>query len=415
MPACGPELDFTSALFLGLRHPHRVLAPWAALTTGRPPVLDRAGAGPRAGRLADLLGAERVAVRRTSLHALLDVLGALAGSSGAIVIDAAAYPISHWAAAAAQVTPTTAQKGPTVLHYRHHDAGHAAALCRRFLASTPGRAGAGGQHRRPIVIVTDGWCSSCGRPAPVADLATVARWAGGHLVIDDSLAIGILGRRRQAGTGATTGMGGLRPDDAWFGVGGAGLAAWAGPDAAGPEVITVASLAKGHGVPLATIAGHAEPVEQVERVSQTTSHASGPTAADLAALDAVLAVPPDRLDARRRRLARLTAILHRRFRQQGLLPVGLPFPFVLADAGAQAVALAQSLDRAGIGVLAIEQRCRRTAGAAAAPLPLLGVALRADHSPHDVAALSQALDRALTRLGTGRGAGVAGRAPGSRP
>ena len=40
-----PMLDFTSALYLGMRHAHETLRPWAQLTTGRPAALEPAAGG----------------------------------------------------------------------------------------------------------------------------------------------------------------------------------------------------------------------------------------------------------------------------------------------------------------------------------------------------------------------------------
>jgi 8-amino-7-oxononanoate synthase len=50
-------LDFTSASYLGLRHPQVVLAPWHRLTTGVPAALaEPCSAKAVAGRLAGLVG-----------------------------------------------------------------------------------------------------------------------------------------------------------------------------------------------------------------------------------------------------------------------------------------------------------------------------------------------------------------------
>lgn len=356
MPAPGPDRDFTSGLFLGLRHSHGSLIPWAALTTGRPPVLDAALTTTPARQAARLLGVAEAQLRRSSLHALFDVIVALVPPGGAVVIDEAAYPVSHWAAAAAS------GRGIRTICYRHHDADHAVAQCRRWT--------------RPTMVLSDGWCGSCSSPAPVSDLAAGARSTGSRLVIDDSLAVGILGRRHRGG--------------GWFGSGGAGLPAWLdmGPDDDGPLV--VASLAKGYGVPLAVIGGPLGPMAEVRRASRTPLHAGGPTAADLAALATVVALPSSALAARRHHLGRLTYDLRCRLRNLGLAPVGLPFPYVLADAGVHAVALVRRLSGAGFGVLAVERRCGRRPGPA-----VLGVALRADHGADDVAALDRQLDAAL--------------------
>ena len=56
----------------------------------------------------------------------------------------------------------------------------------------------GGRRRRPggrLVVVTDGWCTGCNRPAPLRELERIVRDHGGVLVVDDTQAVGILGSR----------------------------------------------------------------------------------------------------------------------------------------------------------------------------------------------------------------------------
>jgi 8-amino-7-oxononanoate synthase len=145
--------DFTSSLFLGLRHAYVELPPWACLTTGRPPQLDVGADGGLTRRLASLLGTEDAVLRRSTLHGLLDTIVALAGARGTVVMDDAAYPISHWAAAAAS------NWGVEVTRYRHHDADDAAAPLPPPLCSpTVGARPAAGRHRyaisKPLPTIT---------------------------------------------------------------------------------------------------------------------------------------------------------------------------------------------------------------------------------------------------------------------
>ena len=68
-------LDFTSALYLGFSHPSASLAPWRALTLGRPAALEeharRPGAGARAG--AVLMAAKPGILYPSTLHLFRDV------------------------------------------------------------------------------------------------------------------------------------------------------------------------------------------------------------------------------------------------------------------------------------------------------------------------------------------------------
>lgn len=81
----------------------------------------------------------------SSLHALMDVLGELPQPGDLVAIDEFAYPITEWAALRA------AARGVEVRRYRHHRPG-------RLVPPAGGR----------LVLVADGWCPGCNRPAPLA-------------------------------------------------------------------------------------------------------------------------------------------------------------------------------------------------------------------------------------------------------
>ena len=71
-------LDFTSALYLGLRHSHGALRPWAQLTTGRPAALEPAPeAVALAQDLAQFLGRERATLAPSTLHLFWDLFDVL--------------------------------------------------------------------------------------------------------------------------------------------------------------------------------------------------------------------------------------------------------------------------------------------------------------------------------------------------
>jgi 8-amino-7-oxononanoate synthase len=90
-------LDFTSALYLGCRHAHGALRPWAQLTTGRPAALERAPEAERiAAALAQLMRLERAALAPSTLHLYWDLFDVLARDGIAIYADASGYPIARW-------------------------------------------------------------------------------------------------------------------------------------------------------------------------------------------------------------------------------------------------------------------------------------------------------------------------------
>ena len=156
--------DFTSALYLGFTHPSASLPPWRALTLGRPAALEEpAGGRALARELAQLIGGEAGILYPSTLHLFRDVFQVAAPKGTIILFDAASYPIARWGAESA------ALNGVPIETYPHHDA---AALERRVRKAR--RAG-----QRPL-IVADGLCPSCGRPAPLPALARLAADAGGQ-------------------------------------------------------------------------------------------------------------------------------------------------------------------------------------------------------------------------------------------
>ena len=116
-------LDFTSALYLGLRHPSRSLRAWSGLTTGKPIVLETpAGAIGLARQLAALQGCERATLLPSTLHLFWDLFGLLAGEQVRIYMDEGTYRIARWGVERA------AAQGVAVRTFPHHDAAAARAL-----------------------------------------------------------------------------------------------------------------------------------------------------------------------------------------------------------------------------------------------------------------------------------------------
>ncbi|MDO7866771.1 aminotransferase class I/II-fold pyridoxal phosphate-dependent enzyme [Nocardioides jiangxiensis] len=333
-----PDVDLTSGHFLGLR-PAAVAA--GPLTTGRPAVVGEPALHTHvAARLARTVGVADAVLARSSLHALIDALST-APSGAALLVDEAIYPVGRWAADAAVGSGTC--EGGTVLTFRHQDVRDAARVARR----------AG----RPVVVVTDGLCGSCLRPAPLADLAAVAARHGGHLVVDDSLAAGL-------------------------GPGGAGTAGWLAP--APERMLVAASLAKGYAAPVAAVLGPADLVTRLRRDGPTRTHSSPASACDVDALRQALADPTT--PGRRRRLGSHVQRVRSTFVRLGLAPLGVPFAVVCTEGGrVDPLELQRRLASLGVRTLATRGRCTGR--------PTLTLCLRADLGPGEL----DRLDRALTR------------------
>jgi 8-amino-7-oxononanoate synthase len=286
--------DFTSALYLGMRHPHNSLRPWLELTTGRPAAIESPREAESVARnWARLSGYEQATLGTSTLHLFWDLFDVLARDRIAIYTDAGAYPIARWG------IERVAAKGVPTADFRSHDTAALEGLLHRDRRS----------GFRPVVV-TDGLCPIAGRTAPLTEYLRLVRPRGGYLVIDDTQALGILGRHPVP--------------TAQYGSGGAGSPAWHGIE--GPEVIVASSLAKGFGAPLAAIAGSVQVISKFEELSSTRVHSSPPSLAAIAAAERALAINASQGDDLRSRLLKRVRRFRDHLRQVGLSASGGLFP-----------------------------------------------------------------------------------------
>ncbi|HEY8202885.1 MAG TPA: aminotransferase class I/II-fold pyridoxal phosphate-dependent enzyme [Actinomycetota bacterium] len=347
-------LDFTSALYLGMEHAGGSLAPWRALTTGVPAALRVPPAAREVeGSLAELQGTERAVLATSTLHAFFDLIPLLAGGKAAIHLDRGAYPIARWGAERAA---STFGGGASASTFRHHDPSD----LRTHLRRGP---------RRPIVVA-DGFCPGCGDTAPVGDYLDATREAGGTLVLDDTQALGILGRNPGAG--------------APLGIGGGGSLRRHGIE--GPDIVVVSSLAKGFGVPMAAVAGGDKAVARFEARSETRVHASPPSLCHIYAGQRALALNQEEGE-------RLRATLTRRILRFRSLTAGLgvsvrggvfPVQTLVMPAGVDAAGVYARLLASGIRTVLHAPRCGRGLQ--------VSFLVTARHRPADI-------DRAVETLG----------------
>ena len=286
-------LDFTSALYLGMWHSSEVLRPWKQFTTGMPTALATPPeAGNVARKFAMLQGCERATLATSTLHVFWDLFVMLAGRDSVICMDAETYPIVQWGIERA------AARGVSVRRFRTHEPDSLRKLLRHEVG------------RKRALIVAEGFCPGCGTTAPLADFLAIAREREGWLILDDTQAVGIFG---------------LAPGpNAPYGRSGGGMLQHL--QIRGPEVISVSSLAKGLGVPLAVVAGSRAFVDRFESHSETRVHCSPPSIAALRAAEHALEVNRRQGDVLRLQLARLVRDFRARMRQRGIVPVGGLFP-----------------------------------------------------------------------------------------
>jgi 8-amino-7-oxononanoate synthase len=306
-------------------------------------------------RLALLQGCESATLAPSTLHLFWDFFGTFDDRPATIYVDAETYPIALWGVERARA------RGARVYSFAHHDAGSLRKLLHK-----------GARNSSAQLVVTDGFCPDCGRVAPLAEYLEAARSYGGRLLVDDTQALGIFGER----------AGREMP----YGRGGGGLLRWHG--LTDPHLLTISSLAKGFGVPLAALAGSAEMIGRFTEMSETRVHCSPPSAVVLNAARQALEINRETGDELRQRLARRVGKFRRRLREIGLSCIGGLFPVQtlnVNDSTARRVHL--NLQQAGVNTI-----LRRAHTGENAKLSFI---ITAEHRPDDIDRTAELLARYL--------------------
>jgi 8-amino-7-oxononanoate synthase len=330
-------VDFTSSLYLGLEHPSAAVAPWRRLTSGAPAALaEPEGAVELAAALADLIGGERALLMPSTLHLFVDFFTS-ALSNAALFWDEALYPVARWGIELA------ARRGVPAAPLPHLGEGLDAAW---FARHTP-------PGRRPV-IVTDGFCTGCGREAPLGRYVEAVRRRSGLVVIDDTQALGLFGASPSL-------------EDP-FGVDGGG--SLRRQNLAGAPIVVGASLAKSFGVPLAVVTGPARVIAAFAERSAMRSHTSPPSAPLIHAGRAALALSARGGGDLRRRLARRIDEFRRAAAAMGRATAGGVFPVqsvmgdlddgeMDADPGDETLRAHEALEVLGVRTVITRPACRR--------------------------------------------------------
>ena len=200
------------------------------------------------------------------------------------------------------------------------------------------------------------------------------------LLVDDTQAFGLLG--------AAPG-----PGQPW-GQGGGGSLAHAGVGGSG--VLSITSLAKGLGVPVAVLAGSASQMARFRARSETRVHTS--PASELHTWLAAHALRQDALrgEARRHRLLSRIGQFRQALGALGLVPEGGLFPVqkLRLPTAHAAFGLHEYLRRRGLRALLLTNVGRPT-------VPEVAFSLRADHSAADIRHLTRTVGVGLGRSGAG--------------
>jgi 8-amino-7-oxononanoate synthase len=345
-------------LYLGLGHATVTLQPWKQFTSGKPAALEEPPAVARVvSALAALIGCEAGVLAGSTLHLAWDLMGLLARQRRIrLYLDEGTYPILRWGMERAAGHGVPVRTFPS---HDHRSLGH------QLVADAA--------ERRVPVVVTDGTCPSCGRVAPLSHYLAAVRPYGGFVLVDDTQALGILGSSPAL--------------QIPYGKGGGGSLRWHGVD--GPELLVIASLAKGFGVPLAVFAGADQVIARFARMSQTRLHCSPPSNATLHAAERALAVNQVQGDQLRNILADRVSRLRDHLVRLRLSSGSHLFPMQVlrAPRGKAAIDLHTRLARAGIRTVLMGG-----AGRAGARLAFI---VTACHTCTDIDSAAEAVEAAL--------------------
>ena len=287
-------LDFTSSLYLGIDPSSQEIEPWQHFTTGKPAALYEPKEYRQVARqIANLQGLEDGAIAKSTLHLFWDLFGLLSKGNFVAFVDSSTYPIAQWGLVRFASTDNL------VVKFRHHRAD----ILQRGLRTKLK------QKQRPVVV-TDGWCTHCGKLAPLRDYLDCVRTYRGLLVVDDTQALGIFGQTPHP----------TQP----YGFSGGGSLKYL--NIGGPDIILVSSLAKGLGVPIASITGSHRLIDKFKSFSVTREHCSPPSRADIHAAEYALSINEREGDRLRIKLFKLVQRFKRDLLEAGIETRGGLFP-----------------------------------------------------------------------------------------
>ncbi len=324
-------LDFTSALYLGLQHPSWQIGEWQSLTTGKPAFLyEPALAGSIANYFARLQGYKNGWIGPSTLHLFWDLFNLLGQKKRYVFFKTTgSYPSLEIGISALK------RHNSRLYTIGGDDEGKISALIRK-------------ERKRGMapVIITDGWLVSEGVPANLIFFSRLAAENKGLLVIDDTQAMGILGHAPSPSHPYGTGGGGLLP---WLGLAGH------------RHIVSVSSLAKGFGLPLAVMAGHSIWMEEFGFHNLTRMHNSPVSMAHLLAARNAVSINTKRGDRLREKLFENINYFKKTLRKAGLESSGGIFPVqtIKSIPSKKAVQVHEKLWGLGIKSLLLINRQRR--------------------------------------------------------
>ena len=348
-------MDFTSSLYLGMKHSSNELKGWQQLTTGIPAALGESGEAVHvASYAAGMQGLESGLVAPSTLHLYWDLFDFLSHRQVVVFIDEKVYPVSRYG-----IEKLLLRKIP-IHTFRHFDATHVTELVKKNCSRT-----------KIPVIISDGWCPACGGSAPLQRYTTIVKPLNGWVIVDDTQAFGILG----AGKHTTL------P----YGKGGGGLLQW--QLVRSTTIVTIVSLAKGFGTPMSVISGPGTFIESFAQHSQTRVNSSPVSQAHLHAAMNAFHLNKLEGDTRRAILWRNICLFRSLLQNAGIAVQGGIFPVqtIHCRSRRQTIWLWETLKRKKIRTVLMTPHEELH--------PVLTFIIRSDHQPGEIQALTETIKK----------------------
>jgi len=352
-------IDFTSSLYLAMKHGSTELNGWDQLTAGVPAILREPPESREVSEwVARMQRLETGVCAPSTLHLYFDLFELLKKKRIVLFIDEKIYPVSKYGI----------EKFPAnqIRLFRHFDAVHLNGLVKANVTKST-----------IPVIMTDGWCPLCGKAAPVDRYLSMIGPFNGIVVIDDTQAFGILGEQQDA----------AMP----FGNGGGGTLKWL--NIVSDRVVTVISLAKAFGAPMAVLSGTSTFVSAYKKSSKTRVHSSQVSLVHLQAALNALKINYDKGDKLRSKLWENIRLLKNKIWQKGLLAAGGIFPVQNISCGSsdETISLYERLNRNNIRTVLLSPHD--------AQIPVVSFIIRSDQTPWQINQLAAHIPpRSLTPI-----------------
>lgn len=344
-------IDFTSSLYLSMKHTTPEIATWKQLTTGMPAALYETSLSKKLGsHIANMQQLQSGIIAPSSLHLYYDLYEFLSNRKIIVFCDDKIYPVSKYG-----IEKLLLRNIP-IYFFNHFNADHLRELAK--------------QHMRKSyipIILTDGWCPICGKPAPLHNYLSIITPRDGKIIIDDTQSFGILGKRN---------------DDFIYGYGGGGILQW--QNIQNKNIITVVSLAKAFGVPIAAICGDKKFITAFKEQSGTRIYSSPVSIAHIYA--AMHAIKINRYigNVLRKKLWSNLLLLRNTLKNYGIKLRGGLFPFqsITGLTEDEAIYMHKQL---------VKQKLQTVLTESHNSTPLVSFVIRSNHSAKEVLLLAKSI------------------------